>query len=149
MKRLILAGAFAALCTVTGLAARPSASTPAVAPDPIAIHAGCAKMCVDCMVACEAMTHHCGGLAQAGGKEHVKPMQLAADCAEFCTLSAKLTARRSDLSPAACEACAAACDRCAAECALFPDVPTMKACGESCKACAASCREMVKMVAQK
>lgn len=149
MKRLILAGAFAALCTVTGLAARPSAATSAPAPDAYAQHVTCAKACADCLVACESMAHDCGGMVEAGGKHHVKSMRLAADCAEFCTLAAKLTARHSDLCPAACEACAAACDRCVAECDLHPTVLSLRGYGASCKACAASCREMCKTVAQK
>ena len=113
------------------------------------MYAACAKVCADCMVECEKMVHHCSEIVVAGKKDHVKPMQVAADCAEFCALSAKLTSRHSDLAPASCEACAKACDMCAAECEKFASMPEMKACAELCKKCAASCREMAKMAGHK
>ena len=109
------------------------------------MYGSCAKVCGECLLSCEMMVHHCGGLVESGKKEHTKPMKLAADCAEFCALSAKLTARHSALAPAACEGCAKACDMCGAACEKYPDMPEMKACAEVCKRCAASCREMVKM----
>jgi hypothetical protein len=154
MKRLSILAAFAALTAATGWAAlspraaarpddKPAAATPAG--DHHAMYEACAKVCADCMLVCEKTAHHCGELVAAGQKEHAKPAMLAADCAEFCALSAKLTARHSDLCPVACEACAKAADTCAAACEKFPDVPEMKACVESCKKCAASCREMAKM----
>ena len=138
--------AFATLSTLTALATLPAPQAPAAAPDKHhAMYAECAKVCADCMLTCEATAHHCHELVAAGKKEHAKPAMIAADCAEFCALSAKLTARHSDLAPASCEACAKACDMCAAECAKHADMPEMKACVEACKKCAASCREMAKM----
>ena len=95
-----------------------------------AMYASCAKVCADCLLECEKMTHHCSEMVAAGKKEHVKPMQTASDCGDFCALSAKLTARHSDLAPASCEACAKACDACAAECEKFSNMPEMKACGD-------------------
>ena len=109
----------------------------------------CAKVCADCQVACEKNFHHCFKMVEGGKKEHAKAMHLSVDCAEFCTLSAKLTARKSELAAPACEACAKACDACAAECDKFADMPEMKACSEACKKCAASCREMAKMAEHK
>ena len=109
----------------------------------------CAKVCADCQVACEKNFHHCFKMVEGGKKEHAKAMHLSVDCAEFCAVSAKLTARKSDLAGPACEACAKACDVCAAECDKFPDMPEMKACSDACKKCAASCREMAKMVGHK
>ena len=61
------------------------------------MYAACAKTCSECMLECEKMVHHCSEIVAAGKKEHVKPMQVAADCAEFCALSAKLNSRHSDL----------------------------------------------------
>ena len=143
--------AMAGLAALSGLTAW-AAQKPKEAPAKDAHHAmysDCAKVCADCMLTCETAAHHCGELVAAGKKDHAKPATLAADCAEFCALSAKLTARHSDLAPASCEACAKACDLCAAECAKFADMPEMKACVESCKKCAASCREMAKMTGHK
>lgn len=144
MKSFVLLGALAALSGVTAWAAQtPTPAAPAK-DEHHAMYESCAKVCADCLLVCEKTAHHCGELVVAGKKEHAKPAMLAADCAEFCALSAKLTARHSDLAPAACEACAKACDMCGAECAKFADMPEMKACVESCKKCAASCREMMK-----
>jgi hypothetical protein len=151
MKRLPVLAAFAVLSSATGWAVlsaraddKPAAA--AKAPDEHhAMYASCAKVCADCLVVCGTTTHHCAEMVEAGKKEHLKPMQLAAACAEFCALSAKLTSAHSDLAPAACEACAKACDMCGAACAKHADMPEMKACVESCKKCAASCREMAKM----
>lgn len=109
----------------------------------------CAKVCAECQVECEKNFHHCFKMVEGGKKEHAKAMHLSVDCAEFCTLSAKLTARQSDLAVPACEACAKACDACAAECEKYPDMPEMKACAAKCRECAKSCREMVKMVGEK
>jgi hypothetical protein len=138
MSRLTTLGAFAALVTLTGWAA-PSAR----ADHPSKHFDECAKVCADCQVECDKNFHHCFKLVEDGKKEHAKAARLSADCAEVCALSAKLTARKSELALPGCEACAKAC---AAECEKFKDVPEMKACAEACKKCAASCREMVKMV---
>lgn len=109
----------------------------------------CAKVCAECQVECEKNFHHCFKMVEGGKKEHAKAMHLSVDCAEFCTLSAKLTARQSALAGPACEATAKAADACAAECERFPDMPEMKACAAKCRECAKSCREMAKMVGEK
>ena len=141
MSRLIALGAFAALATLTGWA------VPSARADHHTKHfEDCAKVCAECQVECDKNFHHCFKLVEAGKKEHAKAMHLSVDCAEFCALAAKLTARQSELAVPACEACAKACDACAAECDKFPDMPEMKACAAKCKECAKSCREMVKMV---
>ncbi|MBA4066941.1 MAG: hypothetical protein C0501_25185 [Isosphaera sp.] len=141
MTRLTALGAFAALAALTGW------SAPSARADHHTKHfEDCAKVCADCLVECEKNFHHCFKLVEAGKKEHAKAMHLSADCAEFCGISAKLTARKSELAVTACEACAKACDACAAECDKFPNMPEMKACAQKCRECAKSCREMVKMV---
>ena len=152
MMRLSVLAAFAVLAAaaVPSARAEDKLAAPAKAHgEHHAMYEACAKMCADCMLVCEKTAHHCGELVVAGKKEHAKPAMLAADCAEFCALSAKLTARHSELSPAACEACAKACDMCAAECEKHADMPEMKACAESCKKCSASCKEMAKMTGHK
>ena len=105
----------------------------------------CAKTCAACLVQCEMNFDHCFKLVAAGKVEHAKAMRLSGECAEFCALSAKLSARNSELSVAACEACAKACAACGVECAKF-DMPEMKACAAECQKCEASCRAMVKMM---
>ncbi len=147
MTRLPVLAAFAALSAAAAWAALPSRAAVAVAaPDERhAMYAACAKVCGECLVECAKMTHHCGELVAAGKKEHLKPMELAADCSDLCAVAAKLTGRHSDLAPAACEACAKACDLCAAACYKFPDMPEMKACAAKCRECAKACKEMAKM----
>ena len=128
-----------------GLSSRSIAAQQPAAPDAHhAMYDACAKVCADCMLTCEKTSHHCADLVAAGKKDHAKVMKLTADCADFCALSAKLTASHSELAANSCEACAKACDACAAACEKFADMPEMKACAESCKKCAASCREMMK-----
>ena len=146
MKRLLSLAMFTTLATMIGsanLSAQPQVK-------PANLHDkhfdDCANICAECQIVCEKNFHHCSQLVESGKKEHAKAMILSLDCAEFCTLSAKLTARHSPLAAPSCETCAKACDACAAECEKFPDQPEMKACAETCKKCAASCREMVKMV---
>ena len=149
MKRLCVLTAFAVLSTVTGWAALSARADDKPAADHAKHFDECAKVCADCQVACEKNFHHCFKLVEGGKKEHAKAMHLSVDCAEFCTISAKLTARHSELAATSCEACAKACDACAAECEKFKDMPEMKACAEACKKCAASCREMAKMAGHK
>lgn len=152
MKRLCVLTAFAVLSSATGwavLSARADDKPVAPAGDHAKHFDECAKVCADCQVACEKNFHHCFKLVEGGKKEHARAMHLSVDCAEFCTISAKLTARHSELAVTSCEACAKACDACAAECEKFKDMPEMKACAEACKKCAASCREMAKMAGHK
>jgi hypothetical protein len=149
MKRLCVLTAFAVLSTATGWAVLSARADDKPAGDHAKHFDECAKVCADCQVACEKNFHHCFTLVEGGKKEHARAMHLSVDCAEFCTISAKLTARHSELAVTSCEACAKACDACAAECEKFKDMPEMKACAEACKKCAASCREMAKMAGHK
>lgn len=104
----------------------------------------CSKVCANCARECQTMYTHCGKLVESGKKEHAASMRMSADCAEFCELAAKLTARGGPLAYTACEACAISCDACAAECEKFPSSKEMAACAKVCRECAKSCREMVK-----
>lgn len=149
MKRLSVLAAFAVLSTAPGWTALSARADDKADADHAKRFDECAKVCADCQVACDKTFHHCFTLVEGGKKEHATAMHLSVDCAEFCALSAKLTARHSSLAGPACEACAKACDACAAECEKFATVPEMKACAESCKKCAASCREMAKMAGHK
>jgi hypothetical protein len=103
----------------------------------------CAKACGDCQIACDSCFKHCAKLLEEGKTDHVKTMYACVDCAEFCSLSAKLTARQSPLSTQACEGCAKACDLCAAECEKFKSDKHMTDCAKSCRDCAKSCRTMI------
>jgi hypothetical protein len=103
----------------------------------------CAKACADCQVSCDSCFHHCAALVATGKKEHVKTMHACADCAEYCALAAKLSARQSPFAATACEGCARTCDECAKECEKFKDDKHMADCAKSCRDCAKSCRTMI------
>jgi hypothetical protein len=105
--------------------------------------AKCAKACADCQQQCDSCFHHCAALVAKGGKEHVKSMHTCVDCADCCVLAAKLTARHSPFSSAACVCCAKCCDECAAACEKFVDDKHMAACAKSCRDCAKACRAMI------
>jgi len=107
------------------------------------VHEECYDACAECAKSCDMMFHHCARLLAEGKKEHARPMHMAADCAEFCKLSATMIARHSPLMVHSCQACAEACKACASACSKF-DSAEMKACAETCKKCEESCREMVK-----
>ncbi|MFV1964698.1 MAG: hypothetical protein ACC628_04700 [Pirellulaceae bacterium] len=107
----------------------------------------CAKISAACQVQCDSCFHHCAALLANGQKAHAQTMHLCVDCAEFCSTAARLVARHSSLSKAACEACAEACDKCAAQCEKFPEEEHCMACAKSCREGAKSCREMIKHLA--
>ena len=102
-----------------------------------------AKICAECQVSCDSCFHHCSVLVEKGKKEHVKTMHTCVDCAEYCALAAKLSARQSPFSATACDGCAKACDECAKACELFKDDKHMADFARSCRDCAKSCREMI------
>ena len=105
--------------------------------------ASCAKACADCQLQCDMCFHHCADLLAKGNKEHAKTMNSCVDCADCCALAAKLTARHSMFSVAACECCAKCCDECAAACEMFKDDKHMADCAKSCRECSKACRAMV------
>jgi len=106
-------------------------------------HEECLEACTECAESCQSTFRHCFKLVGEGHKEHAKAARLTLDCAEFCTLSAKMIARMSPLMVHSCEACAKVCKKCGDECAKF-DSPEMKECAKACRKCEMSCLEMVK-----
>jgi hypothetical protein len=103
----------------------------------------CARACADCQLECDSCFAHCRALLGEGKKEHAKTAQTCSDCADVCSLAAKLSARGSPYAGSICDACAKTCDDCAAACEKFPDDQHMKKCATTCRACAKACREMV------
>jgi hypothetical protein len=103
----------------------------------------CAKACADCANECDSCFHHCARLVADGQKDHAASMYSCVDCAEFCTLSARLVSRQSGMMNTACEACAKACDVCERACEKFPSDAHMKRCAEACRDCAKACRDMI------
>jgi hypothetical protein len=66
------------------------------------------------------------------------------DCQAFCTLSATMIERDSDLMQYSCEACAEACRCCAEACDKHLASAMVKACADKCRTCETTCRAMVK-----
>lgn len=105
-------------------------------------HRDCMKACADCMNECNATFHHCFELVEAGHREHARAAHVAADCAEFCKLSATMVGRQSPLMGYACQSCAEACQMCASECDKLQSAQ-MKECARSCRDCEKACRDML------
>lgn len=106
------------------------------------VHEDCLKACSDCAKACDMTFNHCVKEVAQGKKEHAKSLKLAAECAEFCGLSACMIAKQSSLMAYSCHACAEACKATMAEVAKF-DSPEMKATAEKLRECERSCMAMV------
>src|SRR4030095_10111947 len=114
----------------------------AVAADPPAHHEqmmACAQACASCQLECDSGLAHCKHLVIEGKKEHAPTVNSCADCAAFCSLAARLTARQSPHSALACEACAKMCDEGAAACEKHPHDEHMAKCAKECRACAKAC----------
>ena len=82
-------------------------------------------------------------LVADGKKEHLLTMRTCQDCADLCSVTARLLARQGPLSDTSVLACAQACKRCGDECAKHTHDPLMKQCAEECRKCEKACREMV------
>jgi len=106
-------------------------------------HTECLEACGDCAKTCDMTFHHCVKEVAAGKGEHAKALQLVADCAGFCSLSACMIAKSSPLMGYSCMACAEACKTTAAEVTKF-DQPEMKKAVAALKRCEDSCLAMVK-----
>lgn len=109
-------------------------------------HKDCLEACNECATACDVTFHHCYMQLAEGKKEHAKALHLAADCAEFCRLSASLIAKQSTLMAHSCRACAEACKNTAAEVDRF-DSHEMKDAVKKLRKCEESCRDMVAKMA--
>jgi hypothetical protein len=133
------------------LAASALAVAPARADDAPKHHEAmmaCAKACAACQLECDSCLAHCKHLLSEGKKEHAPTAQSCGDCAAFCVLAARLTARTSPHSGLACEACAKMCDDCAAACEKHPNDEHMAKCAKECRTCAKACREMLEHAKQ-
>lgn len=98
--------------------------------------AECALVCTTCADAC---------LSEDGAMEAC--IRRCIDCAELCTMTARLIARpgpqdRASLA-AALDACRAACKACAEECSSHADdMDHCRICAEVCRECEAACAAM-------
>lgn len=92
----------------------------------------CANACDTCATAC---------LEEDNVKMLSRCIQLDMDCADVCTLAARLLQRDSEVAQDILEACEAVCDLCAEECEKHQDMHEhCRVCAEACKRCAEACR---------
>lgn len=100
----------------------------------------CIQDCLDCYDICIQTEARC---VKKGGK-HADPkhLQLLADCARICQVSAELMLRDSRYHMELCGLCAKACDDCAKACERLDGDAQMRKCAEICATCAESCRAM-------
>lgn len=100
----------------------------------------CIQDCLDCYDVCVQTEAHC---VRQGG-EHAEPrhIQLLADCARLCQVSAEMMLRGSEFQSAICRVCAEICAKCGKDCERFEGDPQMQKCAEVCMECADSCGKM-------
>ncbi|PLR82238.1 ferredoxin [Bacillus canaveralius] len=100
-------------------------------------HMGLVKTIQDCEITCE----HMGTMVLRMSDVHARRNQLLLlrDCADICTLSAKLIARNSYVEKSVAELCAHICEICGNECLKFPDSHSQR-CAQICLHCAQQCR---------
>ena len=95
----------------------------------------CASICTSCADAC---------LAEDDPKMMRQCIRFNLDCADVCTMTARVAARRtaSDeaLIQSALRLCIESCERCAEECAKH-DNDHCRRCAEMCRECAEDCRK--------
>ena len=108
----------------------------------------CVKTAASCALQCEICQRHCSNLVAAGESKHANTMRLCQDCAEFCSLTARMVARRGPTWQLTVDTCAKICDACAKRCLEFDD-DHMKRCGKSCQGCAKSSRALLATVKKK
>jgi hypothetical protein len=87
-------------------------------------------------------------LVREGKKDHFLTMETCLDCADLCSVAARITARKGPFSNTVCEACADACAMCGKECEKFSDDEHMVRCAKECRKCEKACRDMVKNAGQ-
>jgi hypothetical protein len=104
----------------------------------VPVHAELIQEMVNCALACEACAAACMG------EENVSMMtrciELDRDCADICSLAARLLLRDSEIAAQYLTVVEEICQLCADECNKHEHVHC-KACAEACLNCAESCRE--------
>ena len=100
--------------------------------------AECTYVCTTCADAC---------MEEDEPKSLRQCIRLNLDCAEICSVTAKLIARPGAQDPkllrAQLDACASACRACADECAEHAEMHEhCRICAEACRACADACDRM-------
>lgn len=93
----------------------------------------------NCINACNHCAASC--LQEQDVKMMVECIKTDLDCADICTLVAKLVARGSAHAQHLLKECIEVCEACAAECEKHAEhMEHCRACAETCRKCAEACR---------
>jgi hypothetical protein len=137
-----------ALLAIIGFGGAPS---PSISDEPTdnhsqhsQVHGKCAKVCVECQIACDECARRGAVLLREGHTESFAAFQTAEDCATICTAASRILSRGGPSSARICDTCREACASCAKECERFVDDQHMAACAEKCRDCEKACERMSK-----
>ena len=101
----------------------------------------CIEACLKAMVACE----HCSAHDLMDEGENAEQMKrcirINRDCADVCSLTARLLARHSEHGMHLMKECMELCEKCAQECEQH-EHQHCKECAAACRACLEECRKM-------
>lgn len=93
---------------------------------------------------CAVIATSCADACSAEDMDMRRCIRLCMDCADICTATMKVAARRTDenraIIAALLQTCIQACETCATECGKH-DHAHCKRCAEMCRECAADCAE--------
>lgn len=96
----------------------------------------------DCIAACEHCASAC--LSEQDAKMMVGCIRLDCDCADICTITARLVTWGSAYAAALLRECAEICAACAAECGKHAHMAHCKECAAACLRCEQACRAGLK-----
>lgn len=108
-------------------------------------HSALIQKLLDCVVKCEACASACLHEEHVGMMIHC--IELDRDCADVCTLTAKLLERNSEIAHKILVICAEICQRCADECKSHAHEHCL-ACASACEDCAQACNQHINTVGQ-
>jgi hypothetical protein len=100
----------------------------------------------DCAQACTADADD--NLSEHNLSEMVKCIRLCLDCADICTVTARVASRQTaydaTVTRPLLQACVAACKSCGDECERHAQMHAhCRVCGEACRRCEQACRELL------
>lgn len=108
-------------------------------------HNNLVQILMNCTAACEYCAHAC--LQEKEVNNMSRCIALDHDCADICTLAARLLSRRSDIGMQYLLICEEICRSCADECSKH-DHDHCKRCAEACRNCAEACHANHQLINQ-
>ena len=99
-------------------------------------HSALIQKLVDCMLSCENCATACLHEENVGAM--VRCISLDRDCADICSMAARLLQRNSEMGHQYLVLCEEICRMCAAECGKH-QMPHCQQCAQACLTCAEAC----------